>query len=828
MIDFRSCETFASWSFRLISLYKKLYFAINDTSALFIFRIGGYMNTRFRIEKLFFNLGSWAYRHRSLALLISLTLLFTTLLPLRTLRFESSILQMFHHTDPARITYEEFREQFGKDDNLLILLQADSLFDQTFLKSLHEMHQRLEREVPHLKKITSLVNVRRTYGQDDRLIVEDLMKKVPTSQSDLESLRQNVVLNPLYKNFLISQDAASTVIIIEPKVNRKLHTTSQATKPVDTDEYIEMYAKVRQIVDPYQDRGVVIHYAGQPVLSAVLHDAIQQDLRKLGPLSLGLVMIILALLFRRVTGVIYPLLVILASILSTLGTMAALDLPMTNISSGIPTFLVVIGLADSVHILAVFYKFYQECGDKHTAIAKAFGHSGLPVLLTSLTTAAGLFSFVTADVSWVADFAKIVPIGVFFAFFYTVLLLPALLSLFPISPPKQKTKERSAFWDRNMSKLGNLTTHHPWRMILVWSLLLITSLLGFSKIYLSQNSMKWFPENHPLRVATYEMDRQFKGSVNLEVVIDTGKENGLYDAELMHKMERTIQEFESKQIGSMQLGKAVSVTTVLKEVNQALNGNQPSFYTVADTDELVAQELLLFEMSGSDDLEHWVSTDFRIARMTLTKPFLDAVKYVEALSQIEAHFQENYPDLKIATTGMAMLFTQTIYRVLTSMAKSYPLALIIITLIMIILVGRVKIGLLSMVPNLVPILIIVGWMGLLDIPFDFSTMLIGSISIGLVVDDTIHFLHTFSREHTQKGDVHQAVYATLTTTGRAILITSLTLAAGFFVYTTATLQNFFYFGLLTGTTVLVAMLADFLLVPALMAIVFRNGADQHP
>jgi predicted RND superfamily exporter protein len=171
---------------------------------------------------------------------------------------------------------------------------------------------------------------------------------------------------------------------------------------------------------------------------------------------------------------------------------------------------------------------------------------------------------------------------------------------------------------------------------------------------------------------------------------------------------------------------------------------------------------------------------------------------------------------------MLDLFVQTITNILTSMAKSYPVALAVITLFMILLLGRVRIGLLSMVPNLVPILLVVGLMGWLEIPLDFSTMLIGSIALGLVVDDTIHFLHTFAREQEAGGGVSAAVNETLLTTGRAIFVTSLTLGAGFYTYMAATLSNVFHFGLLTGTVVLLAMLADFLLVPALMAVVFRK------
>jgi predicted RND superfamily exporter protein len=357
-----------------------------------------------------------------------------------------------------------------------------------------------------------------------------------------------------------------------------------------------------------------------------------------------------------------------------------------------------------------------------------------------------------------------------------------------------------------------------------WALAAAIASVGFSWTRLSQNSLQWYPEGHPIRTATQAIDGSMKGSLTVEVLLDTGEENGLYDAGVISGLDEIAAELERDTAGPVAYGKAVSVATVLKEVHQALNGNRAEFYRVPDTDQLVAQELLLFEMSGSDDLEDHVSTDMRVARLSLSVPFADANEYIPLFDALATRLREVFPDQTVTVTGMVAMFIRSMWNILTSMARSYPIAFGVITLLMIFLVGGMRIGLLSMVPNLVPIAVVVGAMGWLDLPFDVSTMLIGSVAIGLVVDDTIHFLHTFAREFGAARDVRLAIERTLVTTGRAIFATSLTLAGGFLVYAAATLRTLLNFGLLTAAIVLLAMLADFLLVPALISIVFDKRA----
>jgi len=276
------------------------------------------------------------------------------------------------------------------------------------------------------------------------------------------------------------------------------------------------------------------------------------------------------------------------------------------------------------------------------------------------------------------------------------------------------------------------------------------------------------------------------------------------------------------EFGDVFAGKAWSLTTILKEINQALHQNRSVYYSIPKDRKLVAQEFLLFENSGSDDLEDVVDSQFSMARFTIKVPFKDAVQYGSFIKAVETYFEKNFPEAQVTITGMMALFFRTIHNVIISMAKSYGIALVVISAMMILLIGRIRIGLLSMIPNIAPILFMLGVIGTFSLPMDLFTMMVASIAIGLAVDDTIHFMHNFRRYYEISNDPKAAVFETLNTTGRAMLVTSVVLSLGFFIYAFATMQNLVNFGLLTAFTIIMALLSDYLIAPALMMVVNRK------
>ena len=656
-------------------------------------------------------------------------------------------------------------------------------------------------------------------------------------------LKDRVISNPLYKNLLISEDGRFTAIAIKTQSHSSLGQDVDVLEGFDDDltvtpapedrpspqrkyltdeENSKVVAAVKQTLKKYRAPDFPIYVAGSPVVTHFLKQAMMKDMRKFVVLAVLTVAVLLYVMFRRITGVLLPLVIVGLSLLCTVGIMAILKVPIKVPTQILPSFLLAVGVGTSVHILAIFYHRFEEKGDREEAIAYALGHSGLAVVMTNVTTASGLLSFSTSEVAPISDIGIFAGIGVMLAFVTTIVLLPALLAIFPI---KNKTKSdrhiKISIMDRFLSGVSRFSTTYPVPIVITSAIIIALSIAGASRIRFSHHILGWFPESNDIRMATEKIDHEMRGTLNLEIVIDTGKENGLYEPELLGRLENAAAYVQSLKYEDVFFGKAWSLTTILKEINQALNENRPEYYAIPGNRDLIAQEFLLFENSGSDDLEDFVDSQFAMARFSVKGPFKDAVKYGSFLQAIQHYFIDNFPGMKVTFTGMMTLLSRTVSNAIRSMARSYVIALGVITLLMIILIGRVRIGLLSMIPNLAPILLMLGVIGATDIPMDLFTMMVGSIAIGLAVDDTIHFMHNFRRYYEQSGDPRQAVFETLHTTGRAMLVTTIVLSLGFFIFVFATMNNLFFFGLLTAFTIAMALVADYLLAPALMVLANR-------
>ncbi|MCP4692400.1 MAG: MMPL family transporter, partial [Desulfobacterales bacterium] len=514
------------------------------------------------------------------------------------------------------------------------------------------------------------------------------------------------------------------------------------------------------------------------------------------------------------------LLVVMLALLSTLGLMALFRVSFNVPHTILPSFLLAVGVGAVVHVLALVYHHLDINGDKRVAVISALGHSGLAILLTSLTTAAGLVSFGTSAVAPIAFLGVFAGAGVMLSLLYTLVLVPALLSIIPLKPKSgDKGRARHARFDRILDWITDFSTSHAKSVTAVTLLLLFAALFSAAQLRFTHHVLKWLPEKWPVRQATARIDDVMGGTINLEVLVDARKENGLYDPRILNKLDGLAREIEVIEDGDVRVAKASSIADIIKEIHQALNENREEFHAIPDNPALIPQELLLFENSGSDDLEKVTDSRLQIARFTIQVPWLDILYYVPFIKDVEKRFRNALGDrADITVTGMLSIFSRTISAAISSMGKGYLIAGATITVMMILLVGGIRLGLISMIPNLTPVVMIMGFMYWMRMPLDLYTMLIGAIALGLAVDDTVHFLHNFRRYYTETGDATQSVRMTLRTAGRAMLVTTIILAIGFFLFIFASMQNIVRFGLLTGLTVMLALLADFFTAPALMAL----------
>lgn len=744
-----------------------------------------------------------------------------------------------HPEDPILQDYTEFRDQFGRDDLIVLTIKGDQVFGQAFLQKLKKLHTVLEDTVPHLNDINSMVNARNTRGVAEGIIVEDLLEKWPADEAALAQLKERVMANPLYINRLIAADGSYTTITLQTDVYGALVADDDVLAGFDDEDmglggqedasqeepaYLTdkqrgaIVMTVRKVARQFQADDFQIHIAGSPVVTHSVKKTMREDMMLFLRLAIGVIGICLFLMFRRLSAVIYPLLVVGLSLVSTLALMSVFGVAIKMPTMILPSFILAVGVGDSVHVLAIFFQNLRTY-DKNEALAKALGHSGLAIIMTSLTTAAGLASFFWAEIAPVADLGIFAALGVMLALLYSIIFLPALLAVTPLRRKEVKGDDDRGRIMAIMDFFTRLSTGKYRQILAVSALLVVVAGIGISRLSFSHNTLSWLPQEMPVRTATQVTDANLKGSVTLELVLDTGRENGLYDPLVLKKMEQLSTELEGNIGYAMPVGKVMSVVDIIKEIHQALNENRPDFYVVPEDGKLIPQEFLLFENSGSDDLEDVVDSRFQLARITIKMPWHDAIKYVPFISQVEGRAKEIFgPDMKITSTGVMALFGRIIYAAIHSAAISYLIAFGVITVMMMFLIGSGRLGVLCMIPNLAPIAATLGIMGWIGLPMDMFTMLIGSIAIGIAVDDTVHFVYNYRKYFSETGDNVEAVRRTLHTAGRAMLTTTVVLSLGFFIFMFASMSNLFYFGLLTGVALLLALAADFLLAPALMTL----------
>lgn len=775
-----------------------------------------------RIETGFGRLGYAISRHPLrwlLGYVLIIALLASQLVHLRT---DTSIEGFLAKDSPALTKYDEFKATFGRDEMFIIDIEVDDVFQQDFVDKLRSFHQQLEDEVPYLASVDSLINARHTWGDEDSLIIEDLLPyELPTDPVELDTLKSYTYDNPNYQRFLFSPDGKLISVVV--KLEAFLYETDSNGEVIS--HYLEDHHQreamnaIYRIMD--QHRGVLsdtITVAGSLPVSLLLAEIVKDDFAVFSSIAIILIALVLFVIFRRASGVLMPMVTIILGVVATISMMAILDSPIQMTTSILPSFLLAVCVGDSIHLLSIFYRQYDIGKNKVQALVGAMEHTGLAMFFTSITTAAGLASFSFSELLPVSALGTFGAIGSMLAFLLTIFVLPCLICLFPIRhktirSSKQSRLQKVLYW------CANVSTAHPKRIVIIGLILFAGSIyVASTHMYFGHAPLTWLPKNEPSLQALLKHEKHMGASMALEVMFDTGKEGGVNNPAFLSKLDAIMRTLESIEDDNYNIAKTISVTDIVKESNRALHGNDQAAYSIPNDAKLISQELFLVELDEPDDLFTLIDRKYQTARLTLLIPWIDAIHYTDILTNLQSYLEEQVGDLteSITITGVAAVLGSTFAEMIYSTAQSYTVAAGVISIMMILLVSSVKLGLLSMLPSLLPICMVLALLSLTGYPMDMFNMLIGSIAIGLTVDDNVHFIHGFKRVYGQTGNPAYAIEQTLTSSGRAMLVTSIVLSIGFLIYTQSELTNMIGFGILTALCICLALMATFLFAPALM------------
>ena len=555
------------------------------------------------------------------------------------LEFDTSTEQMLKPNDPIRLRYEAFREQFGRDELIAVGIAGPRVFERSFLERLAALHRDLEQSVPKLVEVRSLINARDVRGEAQELVVEDLLAEIPESDAQLAALEARVLASPTYRDLLISRDGTFTLIAIETEAyssfaegdvlagfDQAAEPDAGARKParqfLSGEENREIVEAVREVTARHAAPGFEIYAAGTPFMVTRITELMQQDMVRFMTLSLLSISVLLYFLFGSWAGVLLPLLVVVSSLVALFGLFPLTGQKITPPAQILPTFQLTVGVAYPVHFLSMFFKAMREGATRADAVVHSLGHSGLPIVMTALTTMGGMASFATASLQPLAMLGYLVPAGVVLAVVFSLVLLPGLVMVIPL---RAATVDRMEAGHTRIDQLllacGRFSLRH--RVPLIAGTLLASALsvwVAATGLRFSHDPIDWLPEGDPLRIATELVNDRMGATTTMDVVVNTGHENGLYEPAVLDGIERLRVFGETYPDPLVGVRRVTSLADVIKEIHQALHENRPEFYAIPRERRLVAQELLLFENTGADDLERITDTAFSKTRVTCTCP----------------------------------------------------------------------------------------------------------------------------------------------------------------------------------------------------------------
>lgn len=863
-----------------------------------------------------------------LALIVSSTALMIYGAYTRT-TLDMTIDSFIDQDDPAIGALNEFRKQFGSDDSVFLVYRArdGDVFSRQSLNAIAQLTRDLENwqdlnplalpqqingatvdlnELHNIRRIQSLSNVRVQRSDEDTLSSERLIPNpLPESDAELALMRERALQEDDFKLLFFSADGQYAGLMIQtffgaepvagftPQIDDtgisldssfsafdnpddfNLSFDEQAEvqdipfQAVDMFAYSNFFNALQAVYSPYRE-ALDFYPVGNPPMMEFVYRTLQQMML----LAVAMIAIFVGLLwalFRSFSAVLWPILTIALSLAWTWGLTSWLGVALSTMITLTCLLIFAVGIADCVHVMSAYFAFRREGNDHEEALYHAYDKTGLAIFITTITTMAGVLALSYSDLLPIRVFGVMSALGVFMALFFTMVLLPILLSIWhPGSeerksslfttllshwhtlPPVAKLGAWCAYggaiffafgpligayvalvsiltsavitWQHVMlDRIPKIVAKRPGTVLGVFAAVLVLCLYGTSLVQIDSNISELTREGSDMRVAYSVVDENMAGAQSMEIMIDTGISDGLLDPAVLQAVDALQVRIESRYPD--QVSRTHSLANIVKDTNQIMNNDNPAFYRVPDSEALVAQLLYLFNSANPDDRRALVSDDYSRSHITINaynagsyqyQRFFDelAIEIEQTFSELEAH----YPEMKVLVTGSIPLMMRATDEIAQSQYSSFILALVVICVIMMLTLGSVQGGLLSIIPNIIPALLSFGLMGLLGIPLDTDTLMIAPVIIGIAVDDTIHFMTHYRLELIRTRSMAIALQSTIADVGKAVMYTTMVLGLGFAILSFSDYLGMAKIGFFGSLAIFVALLSDLFLIPAMLQI----------
>ncbi len=754
--------------------------------------------------------GRWVTRNRWLVLTLSLSLFLVAASGIRFLTMNPDARVFFSEENPHLLALEQLENTYVKTENLLFILvpKDRNVFTRDTLNAVEWLTEQ-SWQTPYSTRVDSVSNYQNTRADGDDLVVHDLVQgAVAYNDEELADVRAVAMDRPALVGRLLSREAHVTavqVLVIKPEKS--------------LNEVPEIMVFARGLKERFEARypNIEVYLQGSVALNMAFVEIPMKDLQTLFPLMFLFILVIIGISTRTISGTFATLVVILMSVFGALGVFGwakAVLAPSSEIS---PIIILTLSVAHSVHILASMRLSMQGGTEKNDALVEALRINIAPVFITSITTAIGFLCMNFSDAPPFRLLGNIVATGVMAAFVLSVTLLPALIAILPARVP-----EGSGIGSRVMDGLANFVVTNRDKLFWGTGAAIVLLVFGISRIDLDDNFLKYFDTSVPIRVTSDFTEANLNGLQMLQYSVPALEEGGISDPEYLRNLENFGRWFKSQP----KVTHVAAITEVFKRLNQSMNGDDPAFYSLPEERDLAAQYLLLYEMSlpYGLDLNNQINVPKSASQLMVSVKEISSKEIRQLDARAQKWLSENMPKAHAPGTGLSVVFSHISGRNIESMLGGSITALFVISLILIFALRSLKMGLLSLIPNLFPAAMAFGLWGYFNGNVGLSIAIVLAMTLGIVVDDTVHFLSKYLRAQRELGmnSVEATRYA-FRTVGVALSITSVTLVTGFGALAISSFKVNSDMGLLSSVTIAFALIADFLFLPPLLMKLDRNS-----
>jgi predicted RND superfamily exporter protein len=753
-------------------------------------------------------------RYRWLIIILSIILVLGAAKGMKLLTLTTDYRVFFSEDNPQLLAFEELQNTYTKNDNILIAIapKDKKVFTRETLAAIETLTEQ-SWQIPYSLRVDSLSNYQHTRGEEDDLIVADLYSDANgLMDSDVETVKQIALHEPLLVKRLISEKGDVTAINVTiqvPGIDQKKEIPEVVNF---TRDMVSKFAEA----NPHFD----IHLTGTVMMNNAFPEAAKADIKSLVPIMFLVVMACIWFMLRTLSGVFATLLIVIFSIATAMGLTGWLGVTLTPPSGSAPTIILTLAVADCVHMLVSYIQSLRNNNDKQEAMMDSIRHNFQPITLTSLTTMIGFLSMNFSDAPPFRDLGNMVAMGICAAWILSLTFLPALMSVLPI-----RVKPGQDFTSQKMSALAEFVIKN--KRILLWSNVLLVVVLAASipKNELNDQFVEYFDDSIEFRRATDFVTDNLTGIYTIDYSLKTGEAGGINEPEFLAKVDEFANWYRA-QDGVIHVN---TFTDIMKRLNMNLHSDDESYYKLPEDRELAAQYLLLYEMSlpYGLDLNNQIDIDKSATRMNVTVENLTTNELLTLELKARDWLKENAPtDMAKEGSSPAIMFANLGMRNLLSMLSGSILALVLISFILIAAFKSVRIGLISLLPNLLPAVAAFGVWGLLVGEVGVSLSIVMSMTLGIVVDDTIHFLSKYLRARREKNlSAVDAIRYAYSTVGTALWVTTIVLMAGFSVLALSSFKMNAGMGLLTAITIGLALMLDFLFLAPFILMTKESNDD---